>query len=84
MDNPPQNRGEFRQALLDKWEEIPVKCLERFVATMPRRLAAILQLDVGIPDTDLAYTKPYQQAASRKKSSLFVWQDLPASPSKDI
>ena len=42
MDNPPQNLGELLQALLDKWAEIPVKGLERYVAGMLRHLVAIL------------------------------------------
>ena len=42
MDNPLQNRGELRQALLDKWAEIPVECIQRIVASVPRRLAAII------------------------------------------
>ena len=42
MDNPPQNHDELRQALLDKWAQIPVQCLQRLVASMPRRLAAII------------------------------------------
>ena len=41
MDNPPQNLDELRQALLDKWTQIPVQRLQRLVASMPRRLAAI-------------------------------------------
>ena len=42
MDNPPENRGEVRQALLDKWPKIPVECLQCRVASMPWRLAAII------------------------------------------
>ena len=42
MDNPPQNLDELRQALLDKWAQIPVQRLQRLVASMPRRLAAII------------------------------------------
>ena len=68
MDNPPQNLDELRQALLDKWAQIPVQRLQRLVASMPRRLAA---REAGIPDIDLAHTKRDHQAASRKKSSLF-------------
>ena len=37
-----QNLGELRQALLDKWAEIPVERMQRFVASMPRRPAAII------------------------------------------
>ena len=42
MDNSPHNRGEFRQALLDKWTEIPVEHLEYFVSNMPLRKATRL------------------------------------------
>ena len=42
MDNPPQNLDELRQALLDKWVQIPVQRLQRLVASMPRRPAAII------------------------------------------
>ena len=42
MDNQPQNLDELRQALLDKWAQIPVQRLQRLVASMPRRLAAII------------------------------------------
>ena len=42
IDNPPQNLGELHQALLDRWAEIPVEHLQRLVASMPRRLEAII------------------------------------------
>ena len=42
MDNPPQNLDELRQVLLDKCALIPVQRLQRLVASMPRRLAAII------------------------------------------
>ena len=42
MDNPPQNLDELRQALLDKWAQTPVQRLQRLVASLPRRLAAII------------------------------------------
>ena len=42
MENPPQNLGELPQALLDKWAEILVERLQRHIASMPRRLAAII------------------------------------------
>ena len=58
MDNPPQNLGELRQDLLDKWVKIPVE-----------RLAAIIA--ARIPDTDLEYRRPHQRAVSCKKSSFF-------------
>ena len=47
MDNPPQNLDELRQALLDKWAQIPVQRLQRLVASMPRRLAAIIAAGGG-------------------------------------
>ena len=40
MDNPPQNLDELRQALLDKWVQIPC-------SNMPRRLAAIIAATGG-------------------------------------
>ena len=44
MDNPPQNFDELRQALMDKWAEIPVTIerLQHLVVSMPRRLAGII------------------------------------------
>ena len=42
MYNLPHNLGEPHQALLYEWAEIPVECLQRFVASMPWRLAAII------------------------------------------
>ena len=42
MDNPPQNLDELRQALLDKWAQIPVQRLQRLLASMPRRLAVTI------------------------------------------
>ena len=42
LDNPPQNLDELRQALLDEWAQIPVQRLQRLVASMPRRLAAMI------------------------------------------
>ena len=47
MDNPPQNLDELRQALLDKWAQIPVQRLQRLVASMPRQLAAIIAARSG-------------------------------------
>ena len=71
MGNPPQNLGELRQTLLDKWAEIPVERLQCLVGSMPRRLAVMIVARGGIPDTERGYTKPHQQAASCKKSNLF-------------
>ena len=42
MDNPSQSLDELRQALLDKWAQIPVQRLQCLVASMRRRLAAII------------------------------------------
>lgn len=47
MDNPPQNLNELRQALIDKWADIPVERLQHLVASMPRRLAAIIRTRGG-------------------------------------
>ena len=70
MDNPPQNLDELRQALLDKWAQIPVQRLQHLVASMPRRLAAIIAARSG-------------KAASRKKI-IFVRPNLPQLSSSDI
>ena len=73
MDNPTQNRGELRQALLDKWAEIRVECLQRFVASMPRRLVAIIAARSGIVRywTGIHKTRPTGSIMQKKKSSLF-------------
>ena len=72
MDNPPQNLDELRQALLDKWAQIPVQRLQRLVASMPRRLAAIIAARGGNtrywPGTHK--TRP-PGSVTKKKSSLF-------------
>ena len=47
MDNPTQNLDGLRQTLLDKWAQIPVQRLQRLVASMPRRLAAIIAARCG-------------------------------------
>ena len=64
MDNPPQNLDELRQALLDKWTQIPAQRLQHLVASMPRRLARLSPREAGIPDIDLAHTKRDHQASS--------------------
>ena len=71
MDNPPQNLDELRQALLDKWAQIPVQRLQRLVASMPRRLAAIIAARGGNTRYWPGAHKRDHQAALRKKSSLF-------------
>ena len=83
MDNPPQNLDELRQALLDKWAQIPVQRLQHLVASMPRRLARLSPREAGIPDIVLAHTKRDHQAASRKKI-IFVRPNLPQLSSSDI
>ena len=47
MDHPPQNLDELRQAMIDKWEEIPVERLQNLVSSMPRRLTAVIQANGG-------------------------------------
>ena len=47
MEDPPPNLGELRQALLDKWAEIPVEHLQCLAASMPRRLAVIIAVRGG-------------------------------------
>ena len=54
------------------WAEIPVEYLQRLVARMPLRLAAIIAARGGNTHTHAAaYTKSHQQAVSCKKSTLF-------------
>ena len=71
MDNPPQNLDELHQALLDKWAQIPVQCIQRLVQVCLDDWRRLSPWEAGIPDIDLAHTKRDHQAASRKKSSLF-------------
>ena len=83
MDNPPQNLDELRQALLDKWAQIPVQCLQRLVASMPRRLPAIIAVRGGStrywPGTHK--TRP---PGSVTKKIIFVRPNLPQLSSSDI
>ena len=44
MDNLTQNLGMLHQALLVKWAEIPAEHLQRLIAIMPQRLAAIITI----------------------------------------
>ena len=83
MDNLPQNLGELCQALLDKWAEIPVECLQRLVASMPQRLVVIIAARCGNTWYWPGKQKTTQQAALWKKIK-FVWPDLPNLPSHDI
>ena len=83
MDNPPQNLDELCQALLDKWAQIPVQRLQRLVASLPRRLAAIIAARGGNtrywPGTHI--TRP---PSSVTKKIIFVWPNLPQLSSSDI
>ena len=83
MDNPPQNLDELRQALLDKWAQIPVQHLQRLVASMPRRLAAIIAARGGNtlywPGTHK--TRPPGRVT---KKIIFVRPNLPQLSSSDI
>ena len=83
MDNPPQNLDELRQALLDKWAQIPVQRLQRLVASMPRRLAAIIAARGG----NTRYwpgTHKTRPLGSVTKKIIFVRPNLPQLSSSDI
>ena len=83
MDNPPQNLDELRQALLDKWAQIPVQRLQRLVASMPRRLAAIIAARGG----NTQYwpgTHKTRPPGSVTKKIIFVRPNLPQLSSSDI
>ena len=83
MDNPPQNLDELRQALLDKWAQIPVQRLQRLVASMPRRLAAIIAARGG----NTRYwpgTHKSRPPGSVTKKIIFVRPNLPQLSSSDI
>ena len=71
MDNPPQNLDELRQALLDKWAQIPVKHLQCLVDSMPRRLAAIIATRGGNTRYRPSTHKTRPSGSVTKKSSLF-------------
>ena len=83
MDNPPQNLDELRQALLDKWAQIPVQRLQRLVAGMPRRLAAIIAARGG----NTRYwpgTHKTRPPGSVTKKIIFVRPNLPQLSSSDM
>ena len=83
MDNPPQNLDVFRQALLDKWVQIPVQRLQRLVASMPRRLAAIIAARGG----NTRYwpgTHKTRPPGNVTKKIIFVRPNLPQLSSSDI
>ena len=71
MDNPPQNLDELRQALLDKWAQIPVQRLQRLVASMPWRLAAIIAARGGNTRYWPVTHKTRPPGSVTKKSSVF-------------
>ena len=71
MDNPPQNLDELRQALLDKWAQIPEQRFQRLVASMPRRLAAIIAARGGNTRYWPGTHKTRPPGSVTKKSSLF-------------
>ena len=83
MDNPPQNLDELRQALLDRWAQIPVQRLQHLVASMPRWLAAIIAARGG----NTRYwpgTHKTRAPGSVTKKIIFVRPDLPQLSSSDI
>ena len=83
MDNPPQNLDELRQALLDKWAQIPVQRLQRLVASMPRRLAAIIAARGG--NTRYWHgTHKTRPPGSVTEKIIFVRPNLPQLSSSDI
>ena len=83
MEIPPNNLGELCQALLDKWAEIPVECLQHLVGSMPRRLGAIIVARGG---TTWYWPSIYKTTptGSIMQTIKFVWPDLPQLPSNDI
>ena len=83
MDNPPQNLDELRQALLDKWVQIPVQRLQPLVASMPRRLAAIIAARGGNTQywPGAHKTRP---PGSVTKKIIFVRPNLQQLSSSDI
>ena len=83
MDNPPQNLDKLRQALLDKWAQIPVQRLQRLVVSMPRRLATIIAARGG----NTRYwpgTHKTRPPGSVTKKIIFVRPNLPQLSSSDI
>ena len=83
MDNPPQNLDELCQALLDKWAQIPVQRLQRLVASMPRRLAAIIAAR-GRNTRYWPGTHKTRPPGSVTKKIIFVRPNLPQLSSSDI
>ena len=83
MDNPPQNLDELRQALLYKWPQIPVQRLQCLVASMPRRLAAIIAAR-GRNTRYWPGTHKTRPPGSVTKKIIFVRPNLPQLSSSDI
>ena len=83
MDNLPQNLGELRQAMLDKWEKFPVAHLQRLVASMPRLLAAIIAARGGNTRywPSIHKTTPTGSIVQKVKD---VWPDIPQLPTNKI
>ena len=71
IDNTPQNLDELRQALLDKRAQIPVQRLQRLVASMPRRLVAIIATRGGNTRYWPGTHKTRPPGSVTKKTSLF-------------
>ena len=84
MDNPPQNLGELRQALLDNRAEIPVERLQRLVASMPRSLAAIIAVRCRNTQYRPGIHNTTPTGIIMQKKHKFAWPDLPQFPSNDM
>ena len=83
VGNPPQNLDELRQALLDKCVQITVQRLQRLVASMPRRLAAIIAARGGNTRYWHGTHKTRPPGSVTKKIS-FVRPNLPQLSFSDI
>ena len=81
---PPQNLSELRQAMLNKWAEIPVERLQRLVAGMSRRLVAIIAAKGGNTLYWPCIHSTTPTGSFMKKKIKFVWPDLSQLPSNDI
>ena len=83
MDNPPQNIGELRQAVMDKWSKIPVEHLRHLGASMPECVAAIIAATGG----NIRYWPGIHKTTPTDSIRLkvkFGCPDLPQLPSSDI
>ena len=83
MDNPSQNLDDLRQALLDKWAEIPVERLNLLVASMPLHLVTIIPVRGWSTRCWPGIHKTTSTGGFMQKVKI-VWSDLPQSPSSDI